>query len=80
MTRDDDPPGPPLQARQLMRSFGDGESRTVAVNDAALELYSGQLALLMGPSGSGKSTLLAVLSGLLALRALRGAEPAMLLR
>jgi putative ABC transport system ATP-binding protein len=30
-----------------------------------LDLYPGQLVLLMGPSGSGKSTLLAVLSGLL---------------
>ena len=39
--------------------------RAVAVNDAALDLHAGQLALLMGPSGSGKSTLLAILSGLL---------------
>jgi putative ABC transport system ATP-binding protein len=31
----------------------------------SLELYRGELALMMGPSGSGKSTLLAVLSGLL---------------
>src|ERR1700716_2799001 len=65
MTHDDHPPGPTLKARNLSRSFGDGEARTVAVNDAGLDLYAGQIALLMGPSGSGKSTLLAVLSGLL---------------
>ena len=65
MKQDDYPPGPTLKARQLSRSFGDGETRTVAVNDAALDLHPGQLALLMGPSGSGKSTLLAILSGLL---------------
>jgi putative ABC transport system ATP-binding protein len=65
MTHDDCTPEPVLKARQLTRSFGDGEARTVAVNDAALDLYAGQVVLLMGPSGSGKSTLLAVLSGLL---------------
>jgi putative ABC transport system ATP-binding protein len=37
----------------------------VALNDVTIELYPGQISLLMGPSGSGKSTLLAVLSGLL---------------
>jgi len=56
---------PTLQARGLWRSFGAGEMRTDALRDVSLELYPGQLALLMGPSGSGKSTLLAVLSGLL---------------
>jgi putative ABC transport system ATP-binding protein len=54
-----------LRGRDLTRTFGDGESITVALRDASLDLYRGQFALLMGPSGSGKSTLLAVLSGLL---------------
>jgi putative ABC transport system ATP-binding protein len=56
---------PVLQGIELTRSFGDGESRTFALRDVNLELFRGQLVLLMGPSGSGKSTLLAVLSGLL---------------
>ena len=56
---------PSLRGRHLTRSFGDGETRTTALNDVSLDLYAGQIALLMGPSGSGKSTLLAVLSGLL---------------
>ncbi len=56
---------PTLRARHLTRSFGSGEVKTVALADVSLDLYPGQLALLMGPSGSGKSTLLAVLSGLL---------------
>jgi len=49
----------------MSRSFGDGALRRFALQDVSVDLYPGQLALLMGPSGSGKSTLLAVLSGLL---------------
>src|SRR5260370_27235744 len=56
---------PTLRARHLTRTFGTGEVKTTALADVSLDLYPGQLALLMGPSGSGKSTLLAVLSGLL---------------
>ena len=56
---------PVLKGLDLTRSFGDGDSRTYALRDVTLELFRGQLSLLMGPSGSGKSTLLAVLSGLL---------------
>ncbi|HEV3146693.1 MAG TPA: ABC transporter ATP-binding protein [Gemmataceae bacterium] len=56
---------PVLRGKHLARSFGDGETRTLALRGVDLELYRGQLVLLMGPSGSGKSTLLAVLSGLL---------------
>src|SRR5262245_38200844 len=56
---------PTLSARHLTRTFGKGEITTYALRDVSLDLYRGQIVLLMGPSGSGKSTLLAVLSGLL---------------
>jgi putative ABC transport system ATP-binding protein len=56
---------PTLVAQHLYRSFGDGERKTTVLCDVSLDLYGGEVALLMGPSGSGKSTLLAVLSGLL---------------
>jgi putative ABC transport system ATP-binding protein len=56
---------PTLQARGLARSFNQGGTVTTVLRDVSLNLYGGELALLMGPSGSGKSTLLAVLSGLL---------------
>ncbi len=56
---------PSLKGRHLTRTFGSGETGTVALHDVSLDLFRGEFALLMGPSGSGKSTLLAVLSGLL---------------
>jgi putative ABC transport system ATP-binding protein len=62
---DDGGSAPTLRGRHLVRNFGTGEMLTTALADVSLDLYPGQLALLMGPSGSGKSTLLAVLSGLL---------------
>lgn len=56
---------PSLRGVRLVKTYGDGTARRAALREVTLELYPGQLALLMGPSGSGKSTLLAVLSGLL---------------
>jgi putative ABC transport system ATP-binding protein len=58
-------PKPALEAWNLTRCYGSGEMKTCALRDVSIELYPGQITLLMGPSGSGKSTLLAVLSGLL---------------
>lgn len=56
---------PHLEARNLSKAFGQGETRSLAVRAVTLPLHRGELALLMGPSGSGKSTLLAMISGLL---------------
>jgi putative ABC transport system ATP-binding protein len=57
--------GPSLRGVGLTRTFGSGDALTTALSDVSIELYAGQIVLIMGPSGSGKSTLLAVLSGLL---------------
>ncbi len=56
---------PSLKGVRVVKTYGDGTARRAALREVTLDLYPGQLALLMGPSGSGKSTLLAVLSGLL---------------
>jgi putative ABC transport system ATP-binding protein len=66
MTHHGDQPRPSLEARGLVRTYGDGERKRTLLTQLDVQLYPGQFALLMGPSGSGKSTLLAVLSGLLA--------------
>jgi putative ABC transport system ATP-binding protein len=65
MYNDEATSDPSLKAWGLTRTFGSGEMKTCALNDVRIELFPGQVSLLMGPSGSGKSTLLAVLSGLL---------------
>ena len=54
-----------LVAENLIRAFGEGEARTVAVRDVSLTIEGGKFSVIVGPSGSGKSTLLALLSGLL---------------
>jgi putative ABC transport system ATP-binding protein len=54
-----------LRGVGLTKTFGTGDALTTALADVSIDLYPGQLVLLMGPSGSGKSTLLAALSGLL---------------
>ncbi len=56
---------PSLKGVKIVRTFGDGTARRAALQEVTIDLFPGQIVLLMGPSGSGKSTLLAVLSGLL---------------
>jgi putative ABC transport system ATP-binding protein len=58
-------PTPALSGRNLTRAFGSGDMKVTAVHETSLDIFRGQMVLLMGPSGSGKSTLLAMLSGLL---------------
>lgn len=56
---------PSLAGTGLLRQFGSGSTKTIALQNVAIDLYPRELNVMMGPSGSGKSTLLAVLSALL---------------
>jgi putative ABC transport system ATP-binding protein len=53
-----------LQARNLTKTYSDGETRVSAVVDVDLEASRGEMLLIMGPSGSGKTTLLSLIGGL----------------
>ena len=51
--------------RDISKDFGAGDTRTWALRGVDLEVFSGQLTLLVGPSGCGKTTLISIIAGLL---------------
>jgi putative ABC transport system ATP-binding protein len=53
-----------LQARGLTRLYRTGDVVVQALRGVDLDLFRGELVVLLGPSGSGKSTLLNILGGL----------------
>ncbi len=53
-----------FEAHGLTKLYRMGEQEVHALRGVDLELYGGELVVLLGPSGSGKSTLLNILGGL----------------
>ena len=54
-----------MQARDLVKWFGEGDARTVAVAGVSFDAWFGEMLYIEGPSGSGKTTLLSMISGIL---------------
>ncbi|MDH3352575.1 MAG: ABC transporter ATP-binding protein [Gammaproteobacteria bacterium] len=53
-----------LMARNITKIYRTGEVDVHALRGASLDLYEGELVVMLGPSGSGKSTLLNIIGGL----------------
>jgi putative ABC transport system ATP-binding protein len=56
--------GAVVEAREITRRYGQGETAVDALRGVSLDVRRGQLTAVMGPSGSGKSTLMHILAGL----------------
>lgn len=55
---------PAFEARGLEKVYRMGEVNVPALRGVDLELFDGEVVVILGPSGSGKSTLLNILGGL----------------
>jgi iron(III) transport system ATP-binding protein len=53
-----------LTVSGLTKSFGNGNSKTQAIDEFNVEVGKGELLVLLGPSGCGKSTTIRALAGL----------------
>ena len=54
-----------VRARGIVKSFGIGETQTTVLKGIDLDIYLGELLLLVGESGGGKTTLLSAIAGIL---------------
>ncbi|HTI70622.1 MAG TPA: ATP-binding cassette domain-containing protein, partial [Candidatus Limnocylindria bacterium] len=67
-TTDKPPTGPETHAihvTQVVKAFGTGDAKTLALKGADFQARQGELHLVVGPSGCGKTTLLSVVAGTL---------------
>jgi putative ABC transport system ATP-binding protein len=54
-----------ISVRGLTKAYQEGSGATLALRGVNLDVYPGELMLLMGPSGSGKTTLLSIMGCIL---------------
>ncbi|MFM8445321.1 MAG: ABC transporter ATP-binding protein [Methylococcus sp.] len=56
---------PTLSSHGISKAFTTGHITQQVIKDSSIDIYPGELTLVVGPSGSGKSTMLSMLAGLL---------------
>jgi putative ABC transport system ATP-binding protein len=62
---DGDERGVAVRIRGLTKHFGTGDQRVRALGGINLDIFAGEMSLIVGPSGCGKTTLLSVIAGIL---------------
>jgi putative ABC transport system ATP-binding protein len=58
-------PEPLVTCRDVTKTYGSGNAQVQALRGVNLNVFGGELTMLVGPSGCGKTTLLSVLAGIL---------------
>lgn len=56
---------PAVQCRGITKHYGTGPGQVAALRGIDLEVYRGELLMIVGPSGCGKTTLLSIISAIL---------------
>ena len=54
-----------IRIRGVAKTYAEGGVRVAALDGVDLDVYRGEVLLLMGPSGSGKTTLLSIMGCIL---------------
>jgi putative ABC transport system ATP-binding protein len=54
-----------VRCRGLTKVYGQGDSQVKALRGIDLDIYTGELLMLVGPSGCGKTTLISVIAAIL---------------
>lgn len=53
-----------VEFKNVVKTYGSGEGRQIAVNDVSFTIDDGEFAVILGQSGAGKSTVLNMLGGM----------------
>lgn len=53
-----------LSLKSISKTYDMGEVKVEALRETSLDIYKGELIVILGPSGSGKSTLLNIVGGM----------------
>ena len=54
-----------VSLRGIVKSFGTGDTKVTVLRGIDLDIYLGEMLLLVGESGGGKTTLLSAIAGIL---------------
>lgn len=54
-----------VECKEITKSYGEQETKVLALRGITFQAYKGELLMLVGPSGCGKTTLLSIISGIM---------------